>query len=266
MDRKEYWNAEYTKYWKNLTEEANDKNGDKTHVKKVAKGDYKTVGEEQAIEYFSKLDYDKKDKLLDYGCGFGRFFEYFSGKSEYYGIDISESMILECAKRYPDSKDRFIVAEGEELPFENNFFDKIICYGVFDACYQEQALKEMFRVLKINGKILLSGKNTSYYCDDEQAYVAEEAARKKGHPNYFTDVKKMLDEIKDYVEIEKQYFFLKRGDMAKKIFKCELPEEFYEWLIVINKKSDLPMADKFEKISDMYSNTWLKKNGKTFVG
>ena len=178
MDRKEYWNEEYTKYWKKLTDEANDKNGDKTHIEKVTKGDYKTVGEQQAIEYFSKLDYDKKEKLLDYGCGFGRFFEYFSSKSEYYGIDISESMISECVKRYSDSKDRFIVAEGEELPFENNFFDKIICYGVFDACYQEQALKEMLRVLKLNGKILLSGKNTLYYCDDEQAYIAEEAARK----------------------------------------------------------------------------------------
>ena len=45
----------------------------------------------------------------------------------------------------------------------------------------------MIRVTELGGRILITGKNDKYYADDEQAYIAEEAARKKGHPNYFTD-------------------------------------------------------------------------------
>lgn len=32
MDRKKYWNEEYTKYWKNVTNDANEKGGDKTKI------------------------------------------------------------------------------------------------------------------------------------------------------------------------------------------------------------------------------------------
>ncbi len=98
------------------------------------------------------MNYRPDGKLLDYGCGFGRFFPYFSAECTYYGIDISQAMLDACKERYPDTrKDTFQVAEGESLPFEDSFFDGIVSYGVFDACYQEQALTEMLRVAKLGG-------------------------------------------------------------------------------------------------------------------
>ena len=258
MERTKYWNEEYTKYWKNLTQEANDKEDDKTKVKKLKDGDYKTIGQDTAYLLFDEMAYKKDEILLDYGCGFGRFYSYFNSRAHYYGIDISESMISECKKSYPNAQDRFIVSEGENLPFDKNYFDKIICFGVFDACYQENALQEMLRVTAEGGIILLTGKNYNYNIDDEQAYIAEEAARKKGHPNYFTDVASLIKQIKGSASIELERYFLYRGDFGKNKYVTDMPAKFYEFAIIIKKIRD----DKVElkKFSDEYSLTWREKN------
>lgn len=258
MDRKKYWNEEYTKYWKNVTNDANEKGGDKTKIIKSTSGDYKSVGEQVADLLFAEMNYDKKEKLLDYGYGFGRFFIFFNNKTDYYGIDISEDMISECKTTYPTAAEKFIVAEGEKSPFEDGFFSKIICFGVFDACYQEQALFEMMRMTKIGGRILITGKNNKYLHDDEQAYIAEEAARKKGHPNYFTDVKNMLEQLSDVATIELQRYFIHRGDFGKNLYVTDIPEKFYEYAFIIKKNNNCEHS--FERFSDAYSTTWKEIN------
>lgn len=149
MNREEYWNESYVKYWKEVTEEAEENGSQYSNVKKLSGHDYKTPGIETTTDFFEKLEYNKNDILLDYGCGLGRFYPYFSEKCYYYGIDISNAMIEKCKKSWPEEKGRFIVSQGEDLPFEDGFFDKVICNGVFDACYQEQALGEMLRVCKV---------------------------------------------------------------------------------------------------------------------
>lgn len=260
MDRKAYWNDNYVKYWKAVTEEANDNKTSESHVNKLHAGDSKTAGENAVHNSLGMIEYNEKERLLDYGCGFGRLVKFFLEKKlDYYGIDISEAMIKECKKTYTDIEKKFFVSEGESLPFCDKYFDKIVCYGVFDACYQEQALCEMFRVLKNGGEILLTGKNTNYYEDDELAYIAEEAARTKGHPNYFTDVEKMIEAIQMNGRgmVHKSRFFLRRGDVGKEKYVEKIPEKFYEWQIVITKKSDVI---DFPNFSSSYSKTWKKKN------
>lgn len=102
MDRKRYWNEEYTKYWAKVTEDANKIGSDKTSIKKTTEGDYKSVGDQVADALFGELEYKKEDKLLDYGCGFGRFFNFFNSRVDYYGLDISESMIKKCQETFPE--------------------------------------------------------------------------------------------------------------------------------------------------------------------
>ena len=76
MDRKQYWNEEYTKYWKAVTDDANLE-GKYTDIKKGKDGDYKAPGEKVLTDLFDIMEYEQKQKLLDYGCGVGRFFTYF---------------------------------------------------------------------------------------------------------------------------------------------------------------------------------------------
>ena len=257
IDRIKYWNDDYVKYWKKMTDEA-EKSSDISTVDGKVPGDYSTSGVDTIAEFLNNMDLQPKEKVLDYGCGLGRFFDYISQRSEYYGIDISEGMIKVCKQKYPLHEDRFMVAEGENLPFEDGFFDKVVCVGVFDACYQEAALMEMLRIVKDGGKILISGKGNKYNLDDEQAYIAEEAARRKGHPNYFTDVKSMLEQVKKFVSVEEERYFPYRGDMRKGKYTHKMPETFYEWVLIIRKiGGGTPELNKF---SNKYSITWQNKS------
>ena len=256
-ERIEYWNKDYAEYWKKVTEEAEEIGGADSKIKKLSGHDYKSPAIKVMTDFFDLLSFSAQDRLLDYGCGLGRFYPYFSDKCEYYGIDISSAMIDECLIKWPDKADRFIVSEGENLPFESLFFDKVICNGVFDACYQEQALEEMIRVCKIGGDILISGKNINYILDDNEAYIAEENARIKGHPNYFTNVENMISQLEGYCEISEERYALRRGDFGKGKFVYNRPNIFYEWELILHKQAEHNFS--FEKFSSDYSETWIKK-------
>lgn len=260
MNRREYWDGEYAEYWKKMTDEAEERQDKYSSVKKISGHDFKTGDIELATSFFEWIDYGENDIILDFGCGLGRFFPFLSDRGEYYGIDISSVMIDSCKKTYPKYADRFILAEGERLPFADSFFDKVICYAVFDACFQEDALREMFRVTKVGGEILISGKNNNYMDDDIEAIIAEENARKKGHPNYFTDCKEMINQIIESAVILNGAFSLRRGDLAQKKFSNKMGAQFYEWVILIRKLSDCENC--FYEFSDEYSLTYrrIEKN------
>lgn len=251
MDRKEYWNENYVKYWKDKVEEAN-LNG-KIYINK---GDIKTTSDSLIFDLCNSLEFEDNSKILDFGCGFCRLYENFKHKSvQYYGIDISSAMVEESIRNYPELKDRLLVSEGEKLPFENETFDIIVCFGVFDACYQEKALKEILRVLKVGGKVILTGKNYKYFSEDEKALVAEKNARAKGHPNYFTDVHSMISQIIEQgIVIRDQFYFPKRGDFQDMKYYKEIQDQFYEYLLILEKQKSI--NKDFNKFSYEYSNTF----------
>ncbi len=251
---KEYWN-DYVKYWENKVTEANSKS---------ESGD-KTIDDLSFVNYVAMLKIRKGDILLDFGCGAARLYPYFREQYEssiYIGADVS-GIALEHAQR--NNKGLAVGRnlyefDGLNLPFKDDYFDKVVCWGVFDACQQEKILLELFRVTKKDGKILLTGKNNTYFEEDEAAYVAEINARKKGHPNYFTDICDLMRQFrKRGIIIEEQRFFLRRGDFPKNVYECDLPDRFYEWLFIIRKDKDFDKDMSFEQFSDMYSKV---KKGK----
>ncbi len=98
------------------------------------------------------------DKILDLGCGNGRLKEIIGNKADYYGVDISGSLIRIAKSKYPDGN--FFVSKPLSLPFESNFFDKVFCLAVFhhipSEAIRKEFLKEISRVLKPMGKIILT--------------------------------------------------------------------------------------------------------------
>lgn len=111
-------------------------------------------------------DIQDGDKILDLGCGNGRFVELFSDpdkygaskKIDYVGIDISEKLIEIAKQRYPDKN--FQVFDGLKIPFNDQSFDKVFCIAVLHhipgADLRNKFLKEIWRVLKPDGKLVLS--------------------------------------------------------------------------------------------------------------
>ena len=100
----------------------------------------------------------ESERVLDLGCGNGRLYELFRKKNiDYYGIDISERLIEIAKKRYPQAK--FWAADALNLPFFDNFFDKVISIAAFHHVPSKQSrlkfLKEVKRVLKPDGTFIL---------------------------------------------------------------------------------------------------------------
>ena len=104
-----------------------------------------------------------KDNMvfLDLGCGTGWAVRYVSdlvkGNGKFKGIDISGGMI-EMAKMNSKEYENvsFVKASAEELPFDSDYFDSILCTNSFHHYLRPQkALKEIFRVLQANGRIYI---------------------------------------------------------------------------------------------------------------
>jgi ubiquinone/menaquinone biosynthesis C-methylase UbiE len=96
--------------------------------------------------------------VLEVGCGAGHILERID-KGILYGIDIS-SIQIDRARERLRHKVFLKKSPGEHLPFEDKFFDRIICTKVFEHVLDPRPiLQEMNRVLKDNGIISLSIPN-----------------------------------------------------------------------------------------------------------
>lgn len=89
-------------------------------------------------------------KVLDAGCGYGRWSELFDN---YVGVDFSPDFIEEARKKYLDKS--FKVADLKKLPFKAKEFDVAFCVSIKQMVRAnlgdtewEMMLKELKRVAK----------------------------------------------------------------------------------------------------------------------
>jgi len=131
------------------------------------KGDYNKIADDFARTrgfVWKELDFLIKyttqgDKVLDLGCGNGRYFEVFKDKNiEYIGVDNSEKLIEIAKQNYPTAN--FKVNDALNLPFKENHFDKIYSFAVLHHIpskqLRQQFLREAARVLKPKGVLILT--------------------------------------------------------------------------------------------------------------
>ncbi len=95
-------------------------------------------------------------KLLDFGCGTGRWVEYFKESGfVYYGVDLSQQMVNIVQSRYPNGDFRKI---NENLPFPDNYFDVVVSVAVLHHNQYEvqcEIIDDINRVLKSPGYFLI---------------------------------------------------------------------------------------------------------------
>ena len=105
-----------------------------------------------------KLKFNKIYSILDLGCGDGRILEkirILNSKTLLFGLDISEEM-LKLAKEKKIKKCNLILGNCEELPYEDESMELILCLNSFHHYPNpKMVIKEMKRILKLNGKIII---------------------------------------------------------------------------------------------------------------
>lgn len=111
--------------------------------------------------YWSDLQDDGHNKILDVGCGVGlglRLINLLYPHKKLYGVDISERAIDRLKRDLPNA-----ILKCEQVPplsFSDNFFDTVICTEVLEHLEKPQdLLKEIARVLKDNGDFLVTVPN-----------------------------------------------------------------------------------------------------------
>ena len=109
----------------------------------------------------SLLDIKENICVLDIGCGtgwaLGQIAKLVDGKGSFYGIDLSAKMIEKAKESFKEQKQfQFMKANAESIPLEDNKFDVIICTNSFHHYLNpDKALKEMYRLLKAEGKVYI---------------------------------------------------------------------------------------------------------------
>ncbi|OUM68632.1 hypothetical protein PIROE2DRAFT_3623 [Piromyces sp. E2] len=97
--------------------------------------------------------------FLDIGCGTGNTIEMLLKdfpNANYTGIDLAEKMIEVAKKKVQHDNVEFIVGDAENLPFEDNKYDVIICKeSVHHYPNPEAFFKECNRVLRPNGRLII---------------------------------------------------------------------------------------------------------------
>ncbi len=106
-------------------------------------------------------DYIKdNDKILDLGCGNGRFIDILGDKTfKYTGIDNLQEFIDFAKEKYGD-KGKFVCGDALDLPSQNSEFDIVVSFGVLHHIpsqkLRKQFLNEANRVLRKDGVLILT--------------------------------------------------------------------------------------------------------------
>ncbi len=106
------------------------------------------------------------NNILDMGCGLGTTTEYITKIGHYncIGIDYDSDAIEYCKRTYPQCN--FQIADAEQLPFEDDYFDTIVLRDVLHHFYREadfnKVTKEILRVSKSNARIIFFDPNVNF--------------------------------------------------------------------------------------------------------
>lgn len=107
---------------------------------------------EEISKFIIKYPFRESDSVLNAGCGDMDY----DIKGNVHFVDIAESKIKD--------KPLHTVANIENLPFESNTFDGIICVGsVLNYCDAIAAISELSRVLRPKGRLILEFESSSSF-------------------------------------------------------------------------------------------------------
>lgn len=146
-----------------------------------------TDGERTAkeiIEWTGKYLQQKQVRVLDFGCGVSRttihLNKFLNGEAIVHGCDVNEKMIRFNKESFKNIS-YSVVPFSPPTIFEGIFFDLVYAISIFThirASLQDQWLKEIHRILKVNGIFLLTTHGT--YFEEKLLEKERQILRREG--------------------------------------------------------------------------------------
>jgi SAM-dependent methyltransferase len=100
-------------------------------------------------------------RVLDVGCGTGRFAAGLSERAKVWGVDESPQMLEVARSRAPGV--RFKQASVNALPFKDGWFERATMWLVLHLLDRPRALTEIRRVLAPGGRVAVATFDPSYF-------------------------------------------------------------------------------------------------------
>ncbi|TKX28065.1 class I SAM-dependent methyltransferase [Campylobacter estrildidarum] len=169
---------------------------------------------------FVLKNFKKNDQILDLGCGGGRHVK-FLAENDFlaYGVDYSANGIKATQEilDFHKLKAELKVASVDDIPYENEKFDGVLCYGVLlynSKEVIEKAVKEIYRVLKKDAiayvvvrsikdyRYLNNEKISKYEVLIKENNDSRSAFEENGMKMYFFDKDEVKRVFSDFKQIE----------------------------------------------------------------
>ena len=100
-------------------------------------------------------------RVLDVGCGTGRFAAALAERSRVWAVDPSPEMLEVARRRAPNV--RFKQASADALPFKDAWFERATMWLVVHLLDRRRSFPELRRVLAPGGKLALATFDPSYF-------------------------------------------------------------------------------------------------------
>ncbi len=118
---------------------------------------------EESVQRLTKLNHEPQGRLLDVACGQGFFLKAAQDAGyQTHGIDIAHEAVAIARRVSPQSD--LQVASGENLPYPDDYFDVLTCWGSLEHHPDmRRALAEFTRVTRSGGKLFLRVPNRAFW-------------------------------------------------------------------------------------------------------
>lgn len=117
--------------------------------------------------YALALDYIENKQVLDIASGEGYGTSLLSSKAAFvYGVDIDEKVVSFSSKKYQSNNIKFLVGSASQIPIETQSVDVVVSFETLEHHDKhEEMFKEIKRVLKPNGILIMSSPDKLNYSD-----------------------------------------------------------------------------------------------------
>lgn len=161
---------------------------------------------EHLCRYYMAQKYVHGKNVLDAACGSGYGTGILAETAKYVtGMDISEEAVLDARTNFGKDNTNFVIGSVEKLPFKDNSFDVVVSFETIEHVngeIQDSFLKEIKRVLKNDGILIMSTPNKKTFTDERSGIASQYHVKEF----YVNDFEFFLHQCFKNVIMKKQFY------------------------------------------------------------